>query len=431
MISTETIKEIIISNEEFILNTVQEIVKRENILFPTSLHKVNIIFGVRRSGKTFLLYNLFKENKDHALYIDFEDERLKDVSASDLEKIKDCFLELKPHLLKDRRVTFLFDEIQSVDEWEKFARRVVEREGINLYVTGSSSKMMPLKIHTSLRGRAWSVEIHPFSFREFLKAKKIDLDQSVYGRSKVLVKTHLLEYLKRGGFPEVSLLKSDFEKTKVLKEYIDAMFFKDLLERFNITNIQLLETLKEGLFSSFSAKFSLTAFYKNYKDKFPFSKDSLFSYYKYFQESMLIFETRVFAGSVYKRLRNLPKIYLVDTGLARRVKTVDYGRLLENAVFLELRRGGFEIYHLEENGGCDFVSKREDIIKTIQVTWELGENNREREIQGLIRSCKALGVEEGLIITYDQEEIFDQDDIKIEILPFWKWVSRKDTMAIG
>jgi predicted AAA+ superfamily ATPase len=209
------------------------------------------------------------------------------------------------------------------------------------------------------------------------------------------------------------------------------MFFKDLLERFNITNIQLLEALKEGLFSSFSSKFSLTAFYKNYKDKFPFSKDSLFSYYKYFQESMLIFETRVFAGSVYKRLRNLPKIYLVDTGLARRVKTVDYGRLLENAVFLELRRGGYEIHHFEENGGCDFIAKREDSIKAIQVTWELGENNREREIQGLIQSCKSLGVKEGLTITYDQDEIFDQDNIKIEMLPFWKWVSRRDAMTMG
>jgi len=428
MISIETIKEIIKSNEEFILKEIKNIIKRENIFFSSGARKVNTIFGVRRSGKTFLLYDLFKENSASSLYIDFEDERLKDISGQDLEKLKEGFFELKPHLLEKPRSVFLFlDEIQNVTGWEKFARRIVEREGINVYIAGSSSRITPSRVHSSLRGRAWSIEIYPFSFKEFLKTRNVDLENSIYGKNKVLIKNFLMEYLKWGGFPEISFSESDFAKAKTLKEYLDAMFFKDLVERFDITNILLLETLKENLFSSFSTKFSLTSFYKNYKDKFPFSKDSLFSYYKYFLESMLIFETRIFSDSAFKRMRNLPKIYLVDTGLSRKVRGSDYGRLLENAVFLELKRDGYDIYHFEENGECDFILKKEgNALRTIQVSWELVDNNRERELRGLIEACRFLKLSEGTIITYDQEETFSENNMIISVIPYWKWLSKKD-----
>lgn len=230
MISSETIKEIIKSNEDFILNEIKNIVQRENIFFSSGVRKVNIIYGVRRSGKTFLLYDLFKKNSSNSLYIDFEDERLRDINAQDLEKIKEGFFELKPYLLENKEVSFLFDEIQSMDGWEKFARRIVERERINVYAAGSSSRITPPKVHTSLRGRAWSIEIYPFSFTEFLTSKNIDLESSIYGKNKIIIKRNLLEYLKWGGFPEISFLESDFAKNKVLKEYLDAMFFKDLVE---------------------------------------------------------------------------------------------------------------------------------------------------------------------------------------------------------
>jgi len=201
------------------------------------------------------------------------------------------------------------------------------------------------------------------------------------------------------------------------------MFFKDLVEGFNITNIHLLESLKESLFSSFSTKFSLSSFYKKYKDKFPFSKDKLFSYYKYFLESMLVYEARIFSGSAYKRMRNLPKIYLVDTGLARKVKTSDSGRLLENAVFLQLKREGYEIFYSNEKGECDFIIKKgSGYLQAIQVTWELTENNKERETQGLINSCKSFNLKVGKIITSGQEETLNKDDIKIEVIPYWKWI---------
>ena len=426
MISTETIKEIIKSNEEFILNDIEKIVEREKIFFLSAaekLQKVNLIYGVRRSGKTFLLFDLFKKNRTHSLYIDFEDERLIDINAGDLEKIKESFFELKPHLIDNKKVTFLFDEIQNVEGWEKFVRRIVEKDRINVYLAGSSSRITPSKIHTSLRGRAWGIEIYPFSFTEYVKVKDMDLQGSIYGRKKALIKNYLLEYLKWGGFPEITFLESDFARTKILKEYLDAMFFRDIVEKFTISNIYLLEVLKENLFSSFSTKFSHVSFLKKYKGKFPFSKDSLYSYYKYFLESMLIFETRIFSTSSYKRMRNPPKIYLVDTGLARKVKSSDSGRLLENTVFLELKRKGYEVFYSNQNGECDFIIKKDaNSFEAIQVTWELGENNKEREIQGMIKACESLKIKAGKIITYDQDETITESNITVNIIPFWKWI---------
>ena len=424
MISKELLKEIIVSNEEFITQQIKKIIKREGISFPEILNKVVILYGVRRSGKTYILYDLFKKYKSQALYIDFEDERLTDFETRDFEVLKEAFLELKSHLI-GKEIIFLFDEIQNIEGWEKFCRRITERENIKIFVAGSSSRIMPMEIHTSLRGRAWSIEITPFSFREYLRLKGINIKDKkiIYGSKKTLIKKYFSEYIKWGGFPEVSLLKSDFEKRKVLKEYLEAMFFKDLVERFNITNIHLLKILTEKLFSSFSLKFSLTAFYKQYKEKFPFSKDTLFSYYNYFLESMLIFEIRKFSESSYKRLRNPAKIYLADTGICKKVTSADQGRVLENIVFLGLRKIREEIFYFDENRECDFIVKdNQGKLFPYQVTLELKENNREREITGLTEACKRLKIKEGTIFTYDEEDNVVVEGIHIKIIPVWKWL---------
>jgi predicted AAA+ superfamily ATPase len=287
-----------------------------------------------------------------------------------------------------------------VIDWEKFCRRAAERENIRVFASGSSSRMMPDEIQTELRGRAWSIEVFPFSFREYLIAKHIDINDKnlVYGPQKALVKKHFFEYIKWGGFPEVSLLKSEFEMRKLLKEYLSAMYFRDLVERYDITNIPLLDSLTDRLFSSFSMKFSLTAFYRQYRGRFPFSKDLLFRYYRHFLQSMLIFEVRKFSESTYKRMRNPAKIYPVDTGICRRTTSLDQGRLLENLVFLELKRKGQEIFYFDEKIECDFIARGEDDrLSAMQVSLELNEKSREREVNGLLKACKWLATDEGVI----------------------------------
>lgn len=424
MLGRETLKEVIVSNENFITRDIETIVERENIFLPAKLNKVIVFYGVRRSGKSYVLFDFFKKHKDSAVYVDFEDERLVDFGVNDFQRLKEAFLELKPHLL-EKEVFLLFDEAQNIKGWESFCRRAVERENVKVFVTGSSSKMMPEEFHTSLRGRSWSIELLPFSFRECLRIKDIDpKDRSViYGRKKPLLKKYFSEYLKWGGFPEVVLSVSEFEKRKLIKEYLEAMFFKDLVERFDISNMHLLDSLREKIFSSFSLKFSLTAFYKQYKDKFPFSKDSLFLYYKHFLSSMLAFEVRKFSESSYKRLRNPAKIYLVDTGIAKRVTSADSGRLLENIVFLEFRRRGGEIFYFEEKSECDFIVKDPGgSLSAYQVVWELNEENELREIEGLRDACQSLGIKKGTILSFDEEGEREKENISIEIIPVWKWL---------
>lgn len=424
MISKEVIKDIIKSNEDFINNTVGEILPRHKVTFPAKLKKVKIVYGARRSGKTFLLYGLFKRNKGNALYIDFEDERLNGIELNELDKIRESFFELKPQLLHSEDVVFLFDEIQNIRGWEKYARRLVEREGIDLCVAGSSSQITPSRISSSLRGREWSIALFPFSFKEFLGIKQTELKNSLYGKDKILVNKHLTEYLKYGGFPEVTLAENDFTRQKLLREYMSAMFFKDLVEQFNLKNVTLLETLKESLFSSFGAKFSVSSFYKQFKDKFPFSKTSLFRYYKAFLTSMLVFETRFFSPSAYKQRRNPPKVYLVDLGLAMRAKSHDWGRALENVVFLELKRRGYDIYYYTAENECDFIIKESSgDLSAIQVAWEVTDENRQREYGGLVEVCKSLKKPGGAIVTRDQDFEEKISGITITCVPFAKWLA--------
>jgi len=425
MMEKEKLKEIILSNREFIDKEVKYIIKRENVSLPKRLNKVVIFYGVRRSGKTFVLFDLFKKYYNKSLYIDFEDDRLINFSANDFEILKESFNELFPHLLNKNKCFFL-DEVQHINGWEKFCRRAVERENINVFVAGSSSKIMPLEIYTTLRGREWSIAITPFSFKEYLLAKGVILSNDyLYGSKKVILKNHFSEYMKWGGFPEVTLLENDFEKKKLLDEYIAAMFFKDLVERFNMTNKSLLDKLTDKLFTSFGQKLSLNAFYNQYKGKFPFSTDSLYEYYKNFINSMLTFEIKIFSESTYRRQRNPAKIYVVDPGLVRRVTSEDKGRILENIVFLELRKKAENIFYYSEKGECDFVVKKDNNFFPYQACFELNEKNRKREIDGLVECCNRLGKMEGVILTNDQEKIIKVESVNIKVLPVWKWLLRR------
>ena len=427
MVSKSILKEIILTNQDFIARKTKKIFKRTIGGLPKNINKVVILYGVRRSGKTYILFDFFKQHKNKSLYIDFEDERLINFDLKDFQALKEVFLELNPSLL-NKKINFFLDEIQNIEGWEKFCRRAVERENINIFVSGSSSKMMPFEIHTELRGRSWSMEILPFSFPEYLSKRGVNLkDKSlIYTSKSLIIKKHFGKYLKWGGFPEVVFLKADTDKEKLIKEYMSAMFFRDIVERYNLSNIQLVDALTDKLFSSFSLKFSLNAFYKQYKETFPFSKDLLFRYYAHFIESMLIFEVKKFSESSYKRLRNPAKIYLIDTGLAKKTTSKDSGRLLENIAFLELKRRQNEVFYFQEKNECDFIVKEKNKFLPIQACYELNDENFDRETKGLMEACKYTGTKEGIILTLDEEKNIVLDGVNIKILPLWKWILKSE-----
>jgi len=423
MISKNIIKELILSSRTFILESLPGIVPRVSADV-TAPGKTVILYGIRRSGKTFILYDIFLRNRDTGLYLDFEDDRLTGFTAADFTTVQDAFLELQPEAAG--KIVYLFDEIQHVAGWERFCRRVTERENAAVYVTGSSSKLMPLEVDTAIRGRAWSVAVFPFSFPEFLQFRQgtVDRNEILFGAQKVETKRLFAEYARWGGFPETALAVAPLDKTKLLQEYLRAMFFRDLVERYGMTNIPLFDALSDKLFSSFATRMSLTAFYRQYKDLFSFSKDLLFQYFHNFEESMLIFAVRKFSESSYKRSRNPVKIYPVDTGLCRRVASEDAGRILENIVFIELARRGGEVFYFEEKQECDFVVKDGEGARfaAFQVCRELTDENRLRETGGLTAACRRLDLIEGTILTDDQEWEEEAEGIKINIRPVWRWL---------
>ncbi|RKX52368.1 MAG: hypothetical protein DRP30_06290 [Thermotoga sp.] len=430
MVSSETLKEIMVENREYILS-IDKILPREidipDVESLKRLKKAVVLYGVRRSGKSFILLHIFKKHPEKAFYIDFADERLHDIEAKDLEKIWETILELKPELIKSKDVILLFDEIQNVPMWEKFVRRLVEKKNAVAFCAGSSSKITPKEIHTSLRGRSWSIEVLPFSFKEFMNAKfnVEDVSEYLYGDRKVLVKGAFLEYVKYGGMPEVVLSRSEFEKRKMIKEYISSMYFRDMVERYRISNIVLLDTLWNRLFTAYATKFSVNGFYRHYRNLIPISKDTLYEYYKHFIDSMLLFEVRKFTESPYKRMRNPAKIYLVDHGLAKKISSENFGRILENIIYIELRRRGYEVYYLEEEGReCDFIAMKDDKVEAYQVSWELNEENKDREIEGLLTASRIADTDELFVLTYDQEGMIKNGGKEIKVIPAWKWLLR-------
>lgn len=424
MIYSTTLKETILSNQDFVLNQVPRIFPRENIVLPRELNKVIVFHGVRRSGKTFLLFDLFRKHAGQSLYLDFEDDRLEGFQLEHFDLIKKVFGELNPDLPAGEKY-FFFDEVQRIPGWERYCRRAVEREGLKIALSGSSSQVLPEEIHTALRGRSWGVEVLPFSFREFCQSRDRGavLTRPLFGDRLVQAKLLFLDYLKWGGFPEVCLAGSQIEKTKLLKDYYQAMFFRDLVERRQISNIPLLESLFDRLFSAFGLKFSLHAYYKQYRERIPFSKDLLYQYYRFMLDSLLIYEVRLWAESSYRRSRNPPKIYLVDPGLARRVTSEDLGRLLENVVYIEFRRQGREVYYFSENHECDFIVKNENNeFRAFQVCLELHPENQDRETKGLVEACRFLGQKEGTLLTLGNEGEISQEGVLIRIVSVLEWL---------
>lgn len=252
-------------------------------------------------------------------------------------------------------------------------------------------------------------------------------EETLYGRKGIIVKQLFSQYARWGGFPEVCFADSEFEKRKILKEYLAAMFFRDIVERYRITNVPLLDILFDKVFASFATKMSLNSFYRQYHDRLPFSKDILFEYYRHLQQSMLISEVRMFAESSYRRMRNPAKLYPVDIGLCRRITSADSGRILENIVFLELKRRGNENFYFSGKNECDFITKtQENNFVPCQVCLSLHDENREREIIGLTEACMHLNVKKGTLFTSDEEDEIRINDIQITVIPVWKWLLQKE-----
>jgi predicted AAA+ superfamily ATPase len=322
---------------------------------------------------------------------------------------------------------FFFDEIQEVTNWEKFVRRVYDNYTKNIIITGSSSKLLSKEIATSLRGRSLAYNIFPLSFREYLSFKEIPID--FYNeKNKFLIKKEFNEYIKKGCFPE-TIFYDDITLEKTYQEYLNVMIFKDIIDRYNIKNREVLNIFIKKTISNIGVDFSINKFVNEIKSEgLKVSKDFLYELPNYLEDIFLVFFLEKYEKSQMKRSLSSKKAYTIDSGFSNLFKfNEDYGRILENGVFIELKRKELEIYFHRNLFECDFIIKQRDTIThAIQVTKTLNDKEtRTREIKGLLEAMNEYGLNKGLILTDDEEGEETINNKKIKIIPVWKWLLSK------
>ncbi len=390
-----------------------EVIPRQISTNAISSPKITVITGIRRCGKSTLLRQIAKEYKEYN-YINFEDERLLKFTHKDFNTLLEVFLEIQP---KTR--TFFFDEIQNITGWEKFARRLFT-EQYKLFITGSSANLLSSEIATSLTGRNIRIELYPFSFKEYLQYKKVQTKETYITKERAQIAKYLEEYLTFGGFPEI-IISKDYEE---LNQIYQDIIIKDLLVRLKIRDSKDFRELAMYLLSNVSKKIS----YNNLKKLLEFSNTSkVKNYIEALTEAYLFFSINKYDPSIKKQIRNEKKIYCIDQGIINATAfkfSKEEGRIIENAVFIELKRRKKEIFYEEEKTECDFIIKKGiEIIEAMQVTSSLAEEKtKQREIKGLINALKKYNLAKGTIITKSHEETIKIENKTIEIIPLWKFL---------
>jgi predicted AAA+ superfamily ATPase len=427
----ETIKAMILDFQETKLTTgVQRHLKTASVK-----GKATICIGVRRGGKSTFMVQRIQDLLDkgverrNILYINFFDDRLHALQHDGCNSITEAYYSLFPEKKNTEPIYCFFDEIQVVAGWERYVGRLMRTEMCEIYITGSSSRMLSKEIATQMRGRALSWELFPFSFREFLDYWKIDYSGSLSTKKRLLVQKAFGKFWETGGFPEVT----DMDKTlriKTHQEYYQTVLFRDLIERHDVSHPRAVMDLAHWLMDNIGSLYSinnLTGYLKSLGYKIP--KASVSEYCAWFEDAFFLFTVRIFDASVARSSTNPKKIYCIDHSLADSVSStilINAGHLLENLVFTALRRIYPEIYYYKTKSGkeIDFVIKtRENVRILIQVCETLsGVQTRKRELTALNEAMKELSVNSGTIVTRNEEERIDVDAGYINIVPAWRFL---------
>jgi len=394
---------------------------------PLDINKVISIVGPRRAGKTYFLYQLMAMleargvSRERMLYVNFEDDRLDLEGRHDL--IFEVYLELYPDLDLSS-CWFFFDEIQELDLWEKFVRRVYDTLSRNIFISGSNARLLSREIATELRGRSLPFEIMPLSFREFLFFKGIDPEDRHSLKNSSRIRNAFEEYLIWGGYPELAGIALRF-KPNILQEYFNVMLYRDLVERYEIREISLLKYLIKRLIGSYTKEFSVNRVYNDLKSRgFSIGKDSIYELMDEIFSIYMLARVEKFEPSVVKREMSNKKVYLHDNGFASAIQGAffeDRGKLLENLVFTHLRSRTENIYFLKNRWECDFVvfpDSPKPLL--IQVTEKLDDHNLKREIKGLEAARKRIQGAECLVLVHELEgKVSVPDWIRIVAVSSW------------
>lgn len=409
--------------KEFHTEPIPETIERD-LYVPLNSKKIVTIYGPRRSGKSFYFFNLIKKfikdgtPKEQILYLNFEDDRILPLDFKELDLLVEAYYELYPEN-KQKTTYFFFDEIQNIKNWEIFVRRIYDKERIKLFITGSSSKLLSREIATSLRGRTLSFGLYPLTFKEFLRFKGEELQKNYqYTSQRFKLKKLLDEYIEWGGFPEVVLEKEPKLKKKILIEYYNLLVYRDLVERYSISNPILLKEIIKFLATNICSYFSINAYYKTIKDSIPVSRETIAQYINFILESEYFFFLPQFSYSLKVQQANPKKILSLDNGLRNTISfrfSRDEGKLVENLVgsVLKTYYNG-ELYYWKDKREVDFVTSLNYAFNVC-----FGEKIDERQIKSLLEfKKKNKGIKNLIIISKETEG--EKNGIKY--IPLWKWL---------
>lgn len=427
----DTIKSLIVTKQKEIPFPVME---RDSEL-PLNSQSIVTVVGVRRCGKSSrmqLTINALVEkglSPEAVLWVGFDDERLSGMNVSDLDKVLEAYRELYPTQdLKD--VYMFFDEIQLIANWELFVMRVFKSYCKNIFVSGSNAKMLSQEIATTLRG--WSIEekTYPLSFMEYCQFTGIKTHHLTEQETTIL-RLKWDEYCMESAFPEIVLTELKSLRDKKLQSYFDAMLFRDLVERHNISNTGVLRYFIKRLMNNLTKPTSINAIYNDIKSQgFKISKDDLYLWADYVCECFMFLRISKYTPSLIEEQQSLRKYYFIDNGLRQAVllpQSDDNGKLLENAVLLHLNRRlqPFDkITYYSGTKECDFIVQHEQRAKALyQVCWDMQDSlTRQREMEGIIEASRMTKCDNLFIITHDNEDTIIQDGKTINMIPAWKWM---------
>ncbi len=400
-----------------------------NIPLESPIKRAVSIIGPRRAGKTYAMYQVIKSllkngfEVTQTVYINFEKTDMEGCDNKDMTTMIQTFYEIYPENRK-KKVWLFLDEIQNVKNWEKFVREAVD-DGIQVFISGSSSKLLSKEIATSLRGRTISYTMLPFSFSEYLLAEKIENKKYFSSSEKSRILNSLKKYMENGGYPEAVLYSK--EREKILIDILETTIYRDVIERHKIRNIKLLKLLIKALINSAEREFSVHKFYNFIKSTgMKASKNALYNYLDALNDVFFVFPIRKFSYSYKEVEQSLPKICVVDNGILSANGINDNGRLMENIVFIELLRRGKSIHYYKSvnNNEVDFtILENSKPKQLLQVAFSVDDLiTKERKVKSLLKASKELKCNNLTIITWDKEDLEKAQGKKIIYIPLWKWL---------
>lgn len=413
----DLLKQIILEQQEILHAQNKRYVQRYIADEWLQTSEILIISGIRRCGKSVLMQQIRDRLVEKDFFFNFDDERLANFKLDDFQKLQECFVELF-----GEQHTYYFDEIQNIEGWERFVRRLYNA-GNKIVITGSNARMLSRELGTHLTGRYIQVEIYPFSFQEYLAMNEIPVNaKTLYtttGRA-TMVKS-FVKYMECGGFPKflqdgsVSYLTSLYE----------SIIYRDILTRNGLTNEKEMLEMMFYLASNATKRVTYSSLGKVVGIQHP---DTIKNYLEYIQQTYLISQLFRYDPSVKKQMMSPKKIYFVDNAIIKRIgfnATENNGVFLENLVFIEMKRRGWDVYYYADKKECDFIVRKGlHISDAYQVTLKMDSpQTREREIAGVREAMQAYSLSKGYILTFEGKETINFDDGTIvEVVPVWEWI---------